>query len=289
MVKKLILCVVLFLLVLPIVLAQTTINIKTLKFHDVTITILEPIDVYSSIQSFPNIYSGLEGEVSIEYTGTKTQFHIKVLAKKNGQVILNEQFNNKNAGGIINIELYPEGYDVPEDEDDNETTGDDNETTEEDTLMEDQTEEDANSQGITGLIVGEDEDKEGLSWVFYAVVAIILVGVIGLVVAKGMQMRRPPHETKEMRNSKTDENKSQLDHKLSDSERKIIYLEKEIKKLKNKEKIEEMEKKIKEEQGELERLKGGENREEAERLRREEEEMLRRSQEQEERLRKDED
>jgi len=214
MMKKVILGIVLFLLVLPIALAQTTINVKTLEVHDVTITLLEPVDFYSSIQSFPNIYSGLEGKVSIEYTGDETQFHIKVLVKKNGQVVLNEQFNNKNAGGVIDLELYPEGYDVPEEEeeeDDNETTGDDNATSEEETLvMEDQSEENTGDQEITGLAIGEEGDKKGLSWVFWVVVSILLVGVIGLVIAKGMQMRKPPHETKQMHNQKIDGDKSQI-------------------------------------------------------------------------------
>jgi len=282
MIKKVLFMMALVLLVLPMALAlDTKINVYTLEAHDVTITILEPSSSYSSIRSFPNLYSGLEGLASVDYSGPEAVFHIKVLVKKNNLLILNEQFDDQSAGGTIDLDVYPEGYDIPEREDETDSEDTDENETEEDgeetsgdedsgdeenlTLEENQDEDNTNTEGITGLAVGEEGEKRGLSkWALYIIGAIILVGAIGLGIAKGIQMKRaPPHEVKQTpeRRDHENEDRSELVDDLSDAERKIEYLEKEVKKLKNQDKIKEMERKIEAEKEELERLRNGDEEE----------------------------
>jgi hypothetical protein len=279
MIKKIFFCVALLLLALPMAMAlNTTIIVHTLPAHDVTITLLEPIDTFSSIKSFPGLYSGLGGLASVSYGGDETVFHIKVLVKKDGGVVVNEQFDEQTAGEIIELDVYPEDFEVPEEEDEEkEKTSDEEDESSEDEeeevleneenleLEENQDEQNADADGITGLAVGKEEnesEKSFPSWIIYLIGVILIAGIIGLVAMKGLHMKRPPHERGQVvEKDRREEDGSQISHDLVNAEEKIRRLQNEINMLKNQDKIKQIERRIEEEKEQIEKLRGSEEEE----------------------------
>jgi len=106
MVKKIILS--LFILVLTIQLAyavDTQIKIKTLPDHKVSIFILKPNEVFSSLESFHRD-SDITGEVSIIYSSNGVdELDVLVNIKKNNIKVLSERFKDYKAGEQIYIRI----------------------------------------------------------------------------------------------------------------------------------------------------------------------------------------
>ena len=247
---------------------QTIINVKTAPFYDVIITLLEPVDTYASIKSFPNLYSGAFGTVSANYTGDQQEFHISIIVKKNNVVVIKDKFENHDAGGIIDLELYPEGY-GPKDE---EETGEDSNSTSNgidvEVTVENEAEESINKEiesekgeSVTGLAIEGDKKLNIPNYIYYIIVGIILLGIIGFFIARRIS-GGPPHI---QFSKKTSETKGLVPYRVAESterrlrlaEEKLKEAQAEINKIKNTEKIEAAQEKLREDKEELEKLRRG--------------------------------
>jgi len=90
-VKKSVVIVLAMMFILPLVFASTTdITIKAPAQHEVFVTILDPAQVYYSIQSFPRI-TGETGEFTINFTSDIQTFDVAILLKKDGKKISYER------------------------------------------------------------------------------------------------------------------------------------------------------------------------------------------------------
>ena len=87
-VKKSVMVASLIFLILPIVLATTTpITVYAPLQKQLTITVLDPNQVYYSYQSFPNKDTGGTGEVAVDFTSDQSIFDVALLVKQDGQKI----------------------------------------------------------------------------------------------------------------------------------------------------------------------------------------------------------
>jgi len=284
MVNKLFVLALVFIFTLaPAVLAvQTQINIKTIDHKDVTVAIIEDSEQYKLIKSYPNIFSGIKGEISVTHDGEETAFKIKVIVKEANKVVVTDTFASQSAGGVIDLEVFPAGYDPDEEkESDNSdssgTTASDNqesdaeETSEE---TEEVTKEDAEKSGVTGFSFLGDIGKG--SRVFYVIAVILIVGVLGFFIYRRIRAGPPhvvgPKETKPKKSMKEESSFQNLAsaavagsnttgdmNAIEVAERKIKEAQAEINKIKNKSRIDAAERKLRDDQEALERLKKGED------------------------------
>ena len=295
--KGILLLVGLVILLAPFSYAVTTeINVETLPVHDVTIVLLEPISKYQLIKGYPAIYSKSEGAVNVTYDGDSSKFHIRVIVKDRGQVVLNELFESKLAGGTINLEVFPDDYvkpeeaeEVPEEEAEEETQEDNSEEIDESQEL---SAEEEGSTSITGQVVDDldtGQRDSSFDWVYYLIGVVVLGALIAMVVFRRMVSTKPPHQGGEKIPEEKPEKKSinpfkkNADQKPADNqeikqesqpvsqqneqphpqsgkieevERKIRDAQRELESLKNEKRIEEMEKKLEQDKRELDRLRG---------------------------------
>ena len=184
--------------------ADTTLTIQTLPDHDVDVSILKPIEIYSLIESFHK-KSDSNGTLSITFTTTETEYYARIWLKKDNVIITYEKFEEGYAvGESKTFDVYPEWY-IKQKEiensgnfaDDSETT---TETTETSTETEVVTEENStttetpevetkkieetnsdNNSSFLSQITGFTSFKGGNSTniIYYIVGGLALLGVLG--------------------------------------------------------------------------------------------------------------
>ncbi len=269
MVKKLILSLVIFLLLVQLISAiDTEITIKTLSNHKVMISALNPGEIYSLIQSFHED-SGAIGEVSVVLSSTVNYFDVAVWVKKDNQVILYKKFENGYPSGTpIVLELYPEWY-VKEEVnnlslEENTTISSENISSENITInetaaiLEEKTEQQNPSLGGS-VIFGEGFFSNNK--IYYGIGIIALLAFITIFAIKLKNKSKEPKEIKIRKLSDLQaEKKENLQYSnkiIEDAERKINEAQEEIRRIKNQGKIEEVKKRIVEDEKELMRLRTG--------------------------------
>ena len=257
--------------------AETTINVKTLQSHDVTIVVLKPQESYYLLKSFNNIYSAIKGEVSVVYDGSESNVNIRVIVKKNTVVKFNELFEDVSLGDVVTFTVLEGITEVSygdEASGDNSDEGN-NETSEGNTGETGDASEDGGD--VSTDTTGTDEsDLSGVpgNVLYYIIGFVVLVGVIVFVMF--MKHRNaPPHlfkrspkvtsgavksESKDSDAAKSESKEESYDEMkdhVAEVEKRLEDAQKEIKTLKNQEKIKEVERKLEADRKELDRLKKG--------------------------------
>lgn len=292
MVKKIILS--LFILVLTMHLAyavDTQIKVKTLPEHKVSIFILKPNEIFSSLESFHRD-SGITGEVSIIYSSNNVN-ELDILAniKKNNIKILSERFKDYKAGEQISIRIdnneinghYKTDSGVkessPSQNISSEETNKSNNSIVQVTGVKKEKEEDVssteesskNNKTISGKAVSEG--KEGLFSpnIYYIVGGVILILLVVFFIVRRYRssniLGEGPsthggfglHGSSGFHFSGGSGGRTPMinQREVKRLERELESAQREIRTLKNREKIRIVEDKLKQDKLELERLKRG--------------------------------
>ena len=90
--------------VLPAVSAvDSNLEIHTLPIYDVSVFILDPGDKYYSLQSIKPSRTGFDGIARVNFSTNFSEVGIKLIIKKNGEVVFSERLPNQNTGGLIKL------------------------------------------------------------------------------------------------------------------------------------------------------------------------------------------
>lgn len=114
MIKKLLIVSFLFLFVMPFILADTTIKLKTPEFTEIHLTVLDPDADYSAFAIYKKT-SDAWGDAEFTYTGDAMVFDLMVVLKKQDKNIYSNKFReNYVAGEEVYLEVIPDGYEIKE-------------------------------------------------------------------------------------------------------------------------------------------------------------------------------
>ncbi len=114
MIKKLLIVSFLFLFVMPFILADTTIKLKTPEFTEIHLTVLDPDADYSAFAIYKKT-SDAWGDAEFTYTGDAMVFDLMVVLKKQDKNIYSNKFReNYVAGEEVYLEIIPDGYELKE-------------------------------------------------------------------------------------------------------------------------------------------------------------------------------
>jgi len=109
MVNKLVVGVLILLLILPVAIAATEINIKTLPNHKMNIFVQRATPPLSILDdgSFLGVESGSTGETSISFLGPENEARINIKVTKNGKEIIHEIFEDMPLGSPLYLQVIP--------------------------------------------------------------------------------------------------------------------------------------------------------------------------------------
>ncbi len=268
--EKVLLIAVLVVLLLPIAAAlDTKINVRTYTDHKVSIFIYENGQL--TLLDSHHADSGESGEVSYTYTSSVENLDVSVKITKNGERIMLEKFEDITAGEELFLRVEPDNVlrdyrdleqaaeaetnetgNVTEEtvvEETNETGNVTEETVE--AINEEEEETDAT---ITGNAVS-GSDGISLTFIYYIVGFIVLVGVVVLIILGIKKWRASATPTSK---EKTKQYFSYpKNREIEEAEKKIREAQRELNKIKNEGKIREAEMKLQEDKKNLQRLKEG--------------------------------
>lgn len=252
--------------------ATTSISVKTLPNHRVTI-IVYPKEKLSSLESF-YIDSDANGMASVSHTSSESEIDVLVKITKDGNKVFLDKFTGYDAGTPISIRIDNEeitGNYIPAETTIEESTDNESDTSaaEENTAPSENSNLDnvdtGQNPGVTGEVVS-GESSGSYAKVIYYVVGILAALLIALFVVRTFIIRRngfmhghgkgfgfssgPSDSAPSANNIIDSSDVRRLKSQLESSQR-------EIRLLRNQEKIREVEFKIKEEQKELDRMKRG--------------------------------
>lgn len=243
--------VILFLfLLLPLATAATTINLKTLRMHEVNIYVLDASKQYYLVDSFLKQNSGATGEVTVTTDTSAPTINVLVHVKENNQILYNKRFDKLTTGNVIDLEL-------PEMESSEQKTA---ETNSSQNISQVNVTLPSTSQNLsnetsnvslapaTGNVVAGNSENSGFKsvYVYYIIVALIIFGIFFFLYKSRNRSSfsfSPPSR----------KDASYVMH----LERELKNAQHEVNVLKNQEKIKDVEKKIEEEKKELDRLRRG--------------------------------
>lgn len=270
MVKKSILGLIVFLLIVQFVIAvDTELTVKTVPEKRVDISVVRPNQVYSLIKSF-HVNSDSNGDAKVTFSHDEETFNVRVWVKGDGVEIANKKFEEEYpTGESLILQLYPKWYSPPI----NETVLNETNSSAETNLT--NVEENAsdafipvepnvensqvNSSG-TGAVILNNNFGYSSKVFYYAVGAVFLI-IIFLFL--GNFFLRKEKVNKEIKVKKLSEfnaeRKEQLESGnykgvIENAERKIEEAQKEINRLKNEGKIKEIRERIERDQQELNKL-----------------------------------
>ncbi len=262
------------LLVMPLVVANTEVKIKTVPLAEVQIVVYDAdIEEFTLLDRYTG-NSDKYGDISKVFDISDETFHLKLFVKKDGEsLIAGEKFLDNPSGGLVYLEVAPKNFELIM------TPGfeegiaivEEIEEIVNDTINETESlEEDENSIGVeTGFSVFGEEGVLSKKNFFYLGGFLLLIIIVGFIVASIKHKRNAsPKEIKIKKLSELQKEKEEnLDEKkedigdykkiVEDAERKIAEAQADIKKIKNEEKIKEMKKKIIEDEAELIKLREG--------------------------------
>lgn len=250
-------------LIMPLALAGTTINVKTISGHKASVIMLGAGDTYEFLDS-KHVPTGDTGEVSIDYAGDRTELDVLVKITKDGEDVVSHRFDGMDATSPMYLQVIPgkisENYKELEEKKAAEEAAKavpevveesvDGEIVQEG-VAEENSEGDENSK-VTGNAISIDSIKIPKN-VYYIVGGIILAAAILLA---GLKMG-PSVVRAIPRPSVGGYSGGATTKQLADAERRIKEAQAEINKLKNRDKIDAAERKMQKDKEELERLKKG--------------------------------
>jgi len=259
------------LLVMPLVVANTEIKIKTVPLAEVQMVVYDAnVEVFTLLERYTGM-SDKYGDINHNFDIVGDAFHLKVFVKKDGETLVpGEKFLDNPSGEFVylkvpykNVELIP-------------TPGFENgiEVVEEILkIVENETEsleEDESSIVVkTGFSVFGEEGIFSKKNFSYFGGFLLLIVIIGFVVASVKhKINASPKEIKVKKLSELqNEKKENLEDKkddiedykkvVEDAEKKIAEAQQDIKKIKNEGKIKDVKKKIAEDEDELIKLREG--------------------------------
>lgn len=261
------------LVLLPMVSAETEISVKTLRYHQVNIFVLESGEVYRLLDEF-HVEADKYGRANVKTKVSEDVVDILVNIKWNGNKVASERFEDLSTGEKIEIVLpesakeipdaEPEttpneegGTETPADNGNQESTG--NTNPEEETTKEENPKQEPTTTGKTVL---NGENDQGTSKKFWFIGIGLVVVVVVLFLMKGVFGPAPEFDPKNIGKSSEDTAQKMTNSEIEKAERRIKEAQAEINKIKNQGKIREAQKKIEEDRQKLERLKKGEDDEE---------------------------
>jgi len=267
MIKKTVIAVLLVLfLVMPVVFADTTINVNTLPNSDVILKTLDPNprEGESNLLEYFRDTSDKNGKVSFQSITKKLLIDIVVIVEKdgvrkkiNGKTI--HKFEEKITGGVINLEVKekppepePEVNETEvnkteknETEETNETTGNmvdvnvevTNETKETEEQKEPETKTNTTQikeekTGITGAVVSGTKAVVTSKITYYVIGGIFILGVLFFVIfiARKKLKGKATYIDFKIKNNKdsVEDKKDELDDKIEIHDKKILKIERTI-------------------------------------------------------------
>lgn len=286
MTKRLLVILILFLLVIPTILALD-INIKTLSNHRISIIIREA-EKLTSLESFHKDTG--DGNVLVTSLVNKPEIDLIVTLKKDGVNILNQKFESISTAKPINIDFIPGSIELilgePEsavnetnetEENLTETAGtnvdvsvevtnesEETETTEETTpTTETQTEEveGEKGKGITGAAISGIKSVATSKITYYVIGGIFILGVLFFVVfivKKKLKFKGGHYINFRIGNTNETKISTSHDKRLAEAEKKLEEARKDLDYIKNrKSRLEEVRKRFEQDKKELERLERG--------------------------------
>lgn len=280
MVKKDILFVSCFFLLLGVILSlsfvsaldvkKTEITVNAGKYNNVTITILDDVGNIRIFSDFANEY----GVAKFTYYSVKTSVDMKVELREyeRDEIFASKDFKSQTTGASVVLEMDVENPSL-EASDSGESLGTEEIAEGNDEVAIDDEVSDEAGVGLTGAVIGGGS----LNFTWYIVIAVIL-GVSLIVTMRVISKKRtetPPHlldkvekdvkpvkksedsgeEDKNEESGRETEEKEILSADITDRKTRIRVLERQLNALKSEERIEELNKSIQKERDELEKLR----------------------------------
>jgi len=217
-------------LILPMVLADASISIKTLPDHRVSVIVRNAgsLSTVDSVHKDTGFATAVNPDyVIVDYTPSISNSEIDILVtlKKNGVEILKENFNEISTSNFIKINLIPgesglvDSFEEPE-----EVVEEEEVATEEETeVVEDEAnEEESVSAGITGNAVEEVKGVLGSNTTYYVLGAIVALFALVFVIQVGRNKMGSSGNYKVVKFGASE------DKRLLDAERKLGEAKKEL-------------------------------------------------------------
>lgn len=256
---------------------DTEIEIRTLPFHEVHLTVLEPTSGFSALENFKNI-SDTNGKTFFTYSPTdSSDFELMVLVKEGEEIIFRERFEEKYKAGVsVSLEAVPEG--VTLETEGNKTVETTNASLESNISLEDNATENLTANvSDNSTIVTEDEEGNWISSIGLSILEKgkgifsfnILYYALGLAVIGGFAivLRRKrfgsEDEPRGIRIKKLSDLNAEREYgerkesDIREAEKRLRQAQADVNRLKNSSKIKDLEDKLRKQQEELERLKNG--------------------------------
>jgi len=246
MVKKILILFFLILLATQFVYAvDTPIEVKTIQFAEVYLSILNPNVEFEAYATYSN-NSDYYGDVSFIHSGSQSSFDIYVVLKKDGERIFQKKYEGYYAGSKILIEAIPEGYEVPKK----------NFEIEEISTK--------NSSNFIGYAILEFPKRREFSVFLYIIASVLFLTILLLLIKQKLAEPRNIKITKlsELNQKNTNlsaQQKKEMDKLIAESEEKLKKAKEELIGLKREQKIREIKEQLRLDQEELRRLYQQEN------------------------------
>lgn len=265
------------------------IKVKTYPTQSIQVSILQPDQVYSLIESFQG-KSDADGNFQLTFSSSISPYDLGIWVRDGKDLVTKYRFEDLSQGSSLNILMFRgqteivDSFDEPENASlENNTvngniTGEinetDNETLAQDNIIAEQiTETTSDNKGITGLATSNEEDKGSIlsgNAIFYVIGVMAALAILFFSVNM-VRMRRELRAPREVRVRKLSEVQKEkisakssrtdmLEKEIKDAQKKIDEAKKEIDSLKSSKskRIEEAKKKLIEDQQELLKLRSEE-------------------------------
>jgi len=256
--------------ILPMVSADTEISVKTLKFHQVNVFVLQGGEVYQLLEEFHE-ESDKYGRVNVISKINDPTIDLLVNVKWNGNQVVAQKFEDLSTSEKIEVTLPESAKEIPDaPAEENTTEGNETKVTEETGTEENSqnpeeettTEEEnpAQEPTTTGNTVLDNETESNSPKTFW----FIGIGLIVVVIALFLMKKMFSGSTSQPQqfgtgNSPKDFDQKRTEMEIEKAERRIKEAQVEINKIKNEGKIKEAQKKIEEDRQKLDKLKRGED------------------------------
>lgn len=253
--------------------ADTVINVKTYKNHQVSVFVLAPSEQYQLLESY-HVNSGSTGKISVTYSGDSSSLKINVKITSDGETILLEKFGEFEAGQKLYLQVIPNeisnNYKLLEEAEElakvnitniieNLTTAP-NETT--NAIQVETLEENKTKSYLTGLSV---YDKEGnLSIVSYTIIIALVIAFLIVLFIFGRKRFKSGNGPSNSKPSFSPPNNlfgesEPSDNRIRELEGRLRDAQTQLNQIKNKDRIEQIKRKLDMDRKELEKLQSGED------------------------------
>ena len=250
---------------------KTVITVQAGRYDNITVSVVDPEDG-EKILKVHSANANEDGVLTFDYSALVGEFNLIVDVKTyEGDDVGVESFGPFTSGDPVNVSIgNSDSVDGGVGDSDSDALVD-----QVDSVDSVAPEESDSDTSLTGLVVsdGKDEGSVDSKIIYYVLGGLLIVGALVLLVRRTRRKiagTMPPHELKKVDTSivkgKKDDDGSEEDKDnkegkndgLKDAEKRIVELQKEIGKLKNRGKIEELEKHIENERNQIKRWEEGE-------------------------------